>query len=328
MMTVGVLSTGTALPTRVVANPEIAGWCKADPGWIAERTGVMTRRYAAAGQCTSDLAAQAGRQALTRSGLPVECVQAVVLATSTPDQPLPATAARVQHQLGLNGVAAFDVNAVCSGFLYALVVASSLLATAHESAAALVIGADVYSRIMNRGDRKTVPLFGDGAGAVVIGRVPQGYGLIGHYLSSEGALADYVQVPAGGSAEPINAAALEEGRDRFMMDGRMVKEYALTAVPKAVDQACDHAGVAIDDVDRFVIHQGNVRLVQALATEMGVPLEKVAITGNRTGNTAAASVPMTLGIENERKPFARGETVLLASVGGGMTTGAAVLRWF
>ncbi|MFF0488606.1 3-oxoacyl-ACP synthase III family protein [Nocardia sp. NPDC004068] len=327
-MSVGVLGTGTALPPRIVGNIEVGGWCETDREWIHERTGVITRRYAEPGQTTSDLAAEAARNALANLALSPDQVHALVVATSTPDKPLPATAAHVQNLLGLNGIPAFDVNAVCCGYLYALIAATGLLPEHDDSAVALVIGADTYSRIMNRRDRKTVPLFGDGAGATVIGRTPDRYGLLGYSLTSAGDLAEYVQVPAGGSARPIDEAALDEGLDRFVMNGRAVKEYAMTTVPKTVQQACDQAGVTVGEIDRFVLHQGNVRLVEALADEMGVPREKVVISGDRIGNTAAASVPMTLGLEHERAPIQRGEVVLLAAIGGGMTTGAAVLRWY
>lgn len=317
-MAIGIMGTGTALPSRVVGNREISGWSDAHPDWIVERTGVRTRHYVNDGETTSGLAARAARQALDRAGVNDSQLHAVAVATSTPDQQIPAAAARVQEKLGITGSAAFDVNAVCSGYLYGLALTSALLEQAHPDEYGVVVGADTYSNIMNRSDKKTVSLFGDGAGATVLGHVPNGYGLLAHALTSDGSCADMVQLPpaAGG------------GRSYFQMDGRAVKDFAMTTVPKTVHDACAKAGVATTEIDRVILHQGNIRLVEALADALDLPHEKVETLGERTGNTAAASVPLTLGLSHNRDPIRRDETVLLAAVGGGMTTGAAVLRWY
>ncbi|MHA3020224.1 3-oxoacyl-ACP synthase III family protein [Mycobacterium sp. BMJ-28] len=326
---IGIFGTGFSVPSRIVGNDEIAQWCQVNGQWVVERTGVRQRRYAKDDEPTSVLASQAGRHAMSMAAVSAGQVHTIVVATSTPDQQLPSTAARVQNNLNLNGTAAFDVNAVCCGFLYAFVAAAGVLSVGGEaSETALVIGADTYSRIMNRGDRRTVSLFGDGAGAAVIGSVPAGFGMIGHCLTSDGSLADYVQVPAGGSAHPLDAASLQQGLDRFQMNGKLVKEFALVAVPKAAQQACDEADLQMGDVDRIIMHQGNVRLVEALTAELGVDPRRVAVTADRFGNTASASVPMTLAVEHARSPISRGETVMMLAVGGGMTTGAVILRWY
>ena len=323
-MAIGIISTGTALPPRVVDNREVSGWSRAEPDWIVERTGIRTRHYADADESTSDLAARAADEALVRAGVCTSQLQALAVATSTPDQQIPATAAHVQQKLGISGSAAFDVNAVCSGYLYGLVLTSALLEQSHADEYGVVVGADTYSRIMDREDKKTVSLFGDGAGATVLGHVPDGYGLLGHSLTSDGSLSDLVRLPADeGRRDGADATP-----SYFEMDGRAVKEFAMSAVPKTVHEACDQAGVRASEIDRVILHQGNIRLVEALADELGVPRDKVDTSGEHTGNAAAASVPLTLGLSHDRDGIQRGDTVLLASVGGGMTTGAAVLRWY
>lgn len=323
-MAIGIISTGTALPPRVVGNREVSGWCDSHPDWIVERTGIRTRHYASDDESTSGLAARAADQALTRAGVSNSQLHALAVATSTPDQQIPATAAHVQQKLGISGSAAFDVNAVCSGYLYGLVLTSTLLEQSHPDEYGVVIGADTYSRIMNPADKKTVSLFGDGAGATVLGHVPDGYGLLGHSLTSDGSMSEMVRLPAGdgrshgGDATP----------SYFEMNGRAVKDFAMSTVPKTVHEACDKAGISTSEIDRVILHQGNIRLVEALADELGIPQHKVDTYGEQTGNTAAASVPLTLGLSYDHQVIRRGATVLLASVGGGMTTGAAVVKWY
>lgn len=323
-----MLGLGTCVPSRHITNEDIASWSGAAPAWIAERTGVRERRYVAPGTTTSDLAAGAADLALTDAGVDAQQVGLLIVATSTPDQPQPATAVHVQRKLGLPTCPAFDVNAVCSGFVYALVAAASMLEVDATTGRALCIGADVYSFIMDREDRRTVPLFGDGAAAAVLGRVPDGYGVLGHSLAADGRAAEYVQVPAGGTSRPASRATLAGKDHKFQMQGRQVRDFALTHVPKLVGQALDRAGVTLEDVDRVVIHQGNVRLVLALAEAMGVNPSRVPITGEAFGNTAAASVPLTLALSHQASPLRRGDLVLLAAVGGGMTAGAVVVRWY
>ena len=251
----------------------------------------------------------------------------MVVATTTPDQPQPATAVFVQDKLGLQEVPAFDLNAVCSGFLYALDVADALLTAHPDWASVLVIGADKYSDIMDRGDRRTVSLFGDGAGAVLLGRVPEGHGVRGSALAADGRARDYVRVEAGGSRRPDREGA-DPAAHLFRMDGRAVRSWALQVVPKVVDRALHQAGLGVDDIDRVVFHQGNTRLVESLADALGIERGKVALSAPLLGNTAAASIPLTLHQEQARRPFQRGENILLAAVGGGMTAAASVLTWY
>ncbi|MFD7744743.1 3-oxoacyl-ACP synthase III family protein [Streptomyces sp. NPDC059698] len=327
-MAIGVISVGAHLPERIVDNREIAAWADVTEEWVAERTGILQRRYAAAGEATSDLALPAAREALDEAGPEAgERLAALIVATCTPDHPQPSTAAIVQAGLGLPALPAFDVNAVCSGFLYALTVAKGLL-DGQPGQYALVVGADLFSTLMDRGDRKTVSLFGDGAGAVVLGPVPEGYGIHGSTLLADGELHDYVKVEAGGTRTPLDERARAAGEHLFRMDGRAVREYAMTTLHKVVGQTLAECGARIEDVDRFVFHQANTRLLESFAAEAGIDPAKVALTAPTLGNTAAASVPLTLHHTHHDRPLERGERVLLASIGGGMTAAAALMTWY
>ncbi|MFF4853502.1 3-oxoacyl-ACP synthase III family protein [Streptomyces rubiginosohelvolus] len=327
-MAIGVISVGAHLPERIVDNREIAAWAGVTEEWVAERTGILQRRYAAAGEATSDLALPAARAALDEAGPEAgERLAALIVATCTPDHPQPSTAAIVQAGLGLPALPAFDVNAVCSGFLYALTVARALL-DGQPGQYALVVGADLFSTLMDRCDRKTVSLFGDGAGAVVLGTVPEGYGIHGATLLANGELHDYVKVEAGGTRTPLDERARAAGEHLFRMDGRAVREYAMTTLHKVVGQTLADCGARIEDVDRFVFHQANTRLLESFAAEAGIDPAKVALTAPSLGNTAAASVPLTLHHTHHDRPLERGERVLLASIGGGMTAAATLMTWY
>jgi 3-oxoacyl-[acyl-carrier-protein] synthase-3 len=332
-MPVGLIGSGCFVPPTVIPNSTIAEWSGVEPGWIAERTGIETRHYITPGTTTSDLAVEAARGALAdagRDGLDDhgQSLGLVVVATSTPDQPQPSTAAIVQRKLGLTEVPAFDVNAVCSGFIYALAVAEAMLSTRMAGRRGLVIGADIYSTLMDSADRRTVSLFGDGAGAVVLGPVPEGYGVHAVQLATHGEHNDYVEVIAGGTRRPADNAARQAGEHLFRMQGRPVRDYALSTLPKVISAALDQAGLTLPAIDRFVFHQANTRLVEACARELGLSPERVPLTAPQFGNTAAASIPMALHTEHRRRPFRRGERLVLAGVGGGMTAGAVVLTWY
>ncbi|WP_433260093.1 3-oxoacyl-ACP synthase III family protein [Actinosynnema sp. CS-041913] len=320
-MSIGIVGLGAHLPDRVVTNAEVAAWADTTEEWIHTVTGIEERRYAADDEATSDLAVAAARAALG-SG-PVAPPAAILLATSTPDQPQPATASVVQRALGFAGVPSFDLNAVCSGFLYAVVVAEALLRTG-PGGTALVVGADKYSTIMNRRDRRTVSLFGDAAGAVVLGEVPAGYGIQASHLLTDGHHAELIEVRAGGTRLPAG----DPDDHLFRMNGFVVREYVLRTLPKAVHAVLDASGVRLDEVDRFVFHQANARLVETCAEELGVPPAKVPLTAPLLGNTAAASIPVTLAAAHRERPLRRGERIVLAAVGGGMSTGAVLLTWY
>ncbi|MEY9877212.1 3-oxoacyl-(acyl-carrier-protein) synthase III [Streptacidiphilus sp. MAP12-33] len=328
-MPVGILGIGAETPARIVDNHQISAWTGATTEWVAERTGVLERRYAEDSVATSDLAVPAAREALHAAGPEaVERLAALVVATCTPDVPQPSTAAIVQHKLRLPSIPSFDVNAVCSGFLFGLAVVEGLLTAGRPGGTALLVGADKFSSIMNRQDRRTVSLFGDGAGAVVVGEVPEGYGIQASRLVTDGDLHHLVGVEAGGTRTASDERARAAGEHLFHMNGRAVRDYALSSLHKLVGQVLDDATVDLGDVDRFVFHQANTRLLETFAEEAGIDTGKVTLTAPRLGNTAAASVPLTLHAAHRERPLRRGERVLLASVGGGMTAGATLLTWY
>lgn len=328
-MPIGILRLGAYVPPTVVNNASIAAWSDTTEQWVDERTGIATRRYADPGVATSDLAVAASLDLLSEDRTTWPAIDAVIVATSTADQPQPATAAAVQHKLGLPGGGfAFDLNAVCSGFLFALAVAEGLLGHRLKDGAALVVAADMYSRIMNREDHKTVSLFGDGAGAALVGPVPDGFGLHASRLVTDGELRSIVQVPAGGTARRLDPQAYAVGGHLFRMDGRRVRDYVLTTLPKLVEEVLDEAGLALEDIDRVVFHQANTRLLEQCTRLLGLDPARVPLTAPRYGNTGAASIPVTLHDSHLRRPLQRGERILLAGVGGGMTAGAAVLTWY
>lgn len=251
-----------------------------------------------------------------------------MVGTSTPDQPQPSTAAILQNKLGLHGMPAFDLNAVCASFLYGLSVAHSWLANRRPDGHALVIGADRYSTIMNRSDRRTVTLFGDGAGAVLLGPVPDGFGVRASRLAAHGEHCELVEVVAGGTREPLDVQALAADRHLFRMNGRAVKEYALRSIADLVAGVLDDAGLDAGDISHYVFHQGNPRLVEAFRDELDLDPARVPIVAGRFGNTAASSIPLTLATLDREQRLVNGQHVLLAGVGGGMTAGAAVVTWY
>ncbi|MCX4911447.1 3-oxoacyl-ACP synthase III family protein [Streptomyces sp. NBC_00878] len=328
-MGIGIIGLGSYLPERVITNADICSWTGVTEEWIEQRTGIRERRYATPGMVTSDLAARAARAALSwQDGPGDDRLAALVVATCTPDVPQPATAAIVQHKLTMRSVPAFDVNSVCAGFVFGLAVAEGMLARQGGDATALLIGADMFSTIMDRTDRRTVTLFGDGAGAAVLGTVPDGYGIRAIRLVTDGDRYDEVTVRAGGTRTPLDAAALARGDHLFRMNGPLVKSYVIASTRKLVFQTLDEAGLRLDDIDRFVFHQANMRLLEALADDLGVSMDRVPTTVGEFGNTAAASVAVTLDESHRARPIARGERILITAAGGGLCTGAVVMTWY
>jgi 3-oxoacyl-(acyl-carrier-protein) synthase III len=327
-MEIGITAIGAYVPARIIDNATISDWTGATQTWIEERTGVVERRYADPQQTTSDLALQASLSALSQCpSLDAEDLELIVVGTSTPDQPQPATATILQDKLGLHGMPAFDLNAVCASFIYGLTVAHSWLASRRPEGHALVVGADRYSTIMNRGDRRTVTLFGDGAGAALLGPVPDGFGIRASRLAAHGEHRELVEVVAGGTREPLDVEALAGDRHLFRMDGRAVKDYALRSVAGLVTDVLDDACLDASEISHYVFHQGNPRLVEAFRDALDLDPVRVPIIAGRYGNTAASSIPLTLATLDREERLVRGEHVVIAGVGGGMTAGAAVMTW-
>lgn len=324
MTEVGILGTGAYVPDRVVSNDDVGAAAAVDDAWVTAKTAIRARRWAAPQQATSDMAAAAGRAALDSAGITAADLTVIVVATSTPDRPQPPTAAYVQHLLGAVDAAAFDVNAVCSGEVFALAAVEGVLA--RKGGHALVIGADLYSRILNPADRRTVVLFGDGAGAMVLapGRGARIRNIAAH---SFGDLAHLIEVPAGGSRLPADQAALQAGLQYFTMDGRGVRRFVEDRLPQLTKQFLHESGVVPDDIAHFVPHQANGVMLQTVFDELALPRATMHLTLDRYGNTGAASIPITLDAAARAGAFQPGDLILLAGFGGGMSAGFALLQW-
>jgi acetoacetyl-CoA synthase len=322
---VGILGTGSYLPAQAVPNSVVAARAGCTEEWILRKTGVRSRHYAADHEAASDLATDAARQALTASGIAADELSWIVLATSTPDHPQPPTACLVQDRLGATKAAAFDINAVCAGFIFALVTAHSLLSGTSDYA--LVIGTDVYSRIIDPADRRTSVLFGDGAGAAVLGPVRSGHGVLGARLSTLGQHHDMIYVEAGGSRSPASEKTLAEGLHSFRMDGRAVREFVAAELPRAIRQLLAAHEVGPDLIDHFIPHQANGVLLAEIFPALGMERAQMRLTVADHGNTSAASIPLALDDAWRAGALKDGDLIVLAGFGGGMSLGSALVRW-
>ncbi|MFH8491904.1 3-oxoacyl-ACP synthase III family protein [Streptomyces longisporoflavus] len=325
-MGIGILSTGSYLPKHEVDNEEVAERVGVTAEWIERKTQIQSRRYAAPHEATSDLAVHAAERALAQAQLSPEQVDYIIVSTSTGDFPQPPTSYVVQHGLGAWGAACFDVNVVCSGFVYALSLAHSLVAVRPE-ARVLVIGADVYSRILDFTDHRTAILFADGAGAAIVGTVPEPYGIIATDLASRGDAHHLIRVEAGGSRNPASAQTVAEGGHYFKMDGRGVRDFVAEHVPPALLALAGKAGVDIGSVDHFVPHQANGVMLGDVVERTGLGAAQTHRTLIKYGNVGSASVPVALDEANRTGALAPGDLVLLAGFGGGMSIGASLLTW-
>lgn len=313
-----VAGIGSALPKRRVTNDELAATLDTSDAWIVERTGIRSRYIAGEGETTGSLATEAARKALESAGVDARDIDLIVLATATPDQTFPSTATKVQATLGINDCIAFDVHAVCTGFLYALSVADSLLRSGNASKA-LVIGAETFSRILDWEDRGTCVLFGDGAGALVLSAEETESGILSTKLHADGRHNDLLFVDGGPSTTGTVG--------KLRMKGREVFRHAVVNLADVMGEVLDGAGLTPDDVDWVVPHQANARILDATARKLGLPSEKVVVTVDRHANTSAASVPLAFDTAVKDGRIKRGDIVVLEAMGGGFTWGAAALRY-
>jgi 3-oxoacyl-[acyl-carrier-protein] synthase-3 len=318
-----VLGCGSYLPARILSNYELAKSVQTTDDWIVQRTGIRERHIAAVGELTSELALNAARAALANAHVEADSVDLIVLATSTPDQTFPATAVAVQAELGITHGAAFDLQAVCSGFVYALSVTDALLKSGSFKRA-LVIGAETFSRILDWSDRTTCVLFGDGAGALVLEAQPQSgtaadRGLLTTHLRSDGRYKSKLYLDGGPSATQTVG--------HLRMEGREVFKHAVAMITDVIYDAFKATGTSAADIDWFVPHQANKRIIDGSAHKLGIAPEKVVVTVDRHGNTSAASIPLALTDAVADRRIKRGNLILLEAMGGGFTWGAALLRW-
>jgi len=313
-----VAGTGSALPKRRVDNTELAAQVDTSDEWIIERTGIRSRYIAGDGETTASLATEASRRALENAGIPASEIDLIVLATATPDQTFPSSATKVQAALGINDCVAFDVHAVCTGFLYAVSVADAML-RAGNGRSALVIGAETFSRILDWEDRTTCVLFGDGAGALVLRAEEGDRGILATKLHADGRHNDLLFVDGGPSTTGTVG--------KLRMKGREVFRHAVVNLADVMREVLGAADLTSDEVDWVVPHQANARILDATAKKLGLPSEKVVVTVDRHANTSAASVPLALDAAVKDGRIKRGDLVVLEAMGGGFTWGAAVLRY-
>ncbi|MGX1196202.1 beta-ketoacyl-ACP synthase III [Parvibaculum sp. MBR-TMA-1.3b-4.2] len=318
-----VTGTGSYLPERIMTNEDLSKVVETTDDWITERTGIRNRHIAAEGELTSDLALHAARAAIADAGIDVQEIDTIIMATTTPDNTFPATATTVQAALGLGHGAAFDIQAVCSGFVYALTIADTFI-RAGQSKTVLVIGAETFSRLLDWTDRTTCVLFGDGAGAMVV-QAGEGEGtnadrgILTAHLHSDGRLKDKLYVDGG----PSSTGTVGHVR----MEGREVFRHAVVNIAEAISESLEATGLGVEDIDWFVPHQANKRILDSTAKRIGLPPEKVVMTVADHGNTSAASVPLAFDAALKDGRIKKGDLVLLEAMGGGFTWGSLLLRY-
>ncbi|MFC4810675.1 beta-ketoacyl-ACP synthase III [Paenibacillus sp. GCM10023250] len=323
---VGVIGTGKYVPERILTNKDLEQMVETNDEWIVTRTGMRERRIAAPEQATSDLAYQASLQAIAAAGLTAEDIDLIIVATITPDMFFPSTACLVQDKLGARKAAAFDLSAACSGFIYGLATASNMIATGMYKHV-LVVGAECLSRITDYTDRNTCILFGDGAGAVVLGRVPEGRGFKSFELGADGGGGELLRVCGGGSRMPSTADSVEGKQHFIYMAGNEVYKFAVRIMGNAAEEALRKAGVDKSEIDLLVPHQANIRIIQSALNRLDLPQEKCMINLDKYGNVSAASIPIALAEAVEQRRVGEGDTIVLVGFGGGLTWGASVLVW-
>lgn len=320
MLNAHILGTGSYLPMRRMSNDDLSKIVDTSDEWITSRTGIKARHIAAENEQTSDLAVKAAQAALTDAGIVATDIDLIIVATSTPDMTFPATACIVQNKLGIAGCPAFDVQAVCAGFMYALATANAYIKSGMATKA-LIIGAETFSRLLDWNDRRTCVLFGDGAGAVILGASNQEGGILHAELRADGAYSHILQTPGKIAAGQI------EGSPYLYMDGQAVYKFAVKALANIALEVIEKSGLSSTDIDWIIPHQANLRIIESTARHLKVPMDKVIVTLAEQGNTSAASIPLALdqGIKSGR--IQRGQTLLLEGIGGGFAWGAVTVKY-
>jgi 3-oxoacyl-[acyl-carrier-protein] synthase III len=320
-----IAGIGSYVPARVLTNADLERMVATSDEWIRERTGIRERRIAATGEACSDLAVQAGKRALTAAGLAATDLDMILVATCTGDYPLPATACLVQHQLGATKAAACDLSAACCGFVYALSVADAYIKTGMHHV--LVIGSEVMSAITDWTDRNTCVLFGDGAGAVVVSVSDGEREILSTHLRSDGTLCELIMVPGGGSRTPPSEKVLAERLQYITMKGNETFKVAVRTLEEIARSTLSANHLRVEDIDLYVPHQANIRILKAVMERLGLPIEKVMLNVERYGNTSAASIPIALDEAVREGRIKDGSLVMLGAFGAGLTWASAVIRW-
>ncbi|MGL4391903.1 MAG: beta-ketoacyl-ACP synthase III [Fusobacteriaceae bacterium] len=325
LKSVGIVGFGSYTPEKIMTNADFEKIVDTTDEWIRTRTGIEERRYAAPEQATSDLCVEAAKKALESAKLSANDLDLIIVATCTPDHLFPSTSCLVQKKLGASSAAAFDLNAACTGFVYALNVANGLV-KANIYKKILVIGGETLSRIANMKDRSTCVLFGDGAAAAVVQEVEKGTGILSAYLGADGDLNETLWIGIG-TKQPMTPELLEAGHQFLHMKGQEVFKFAVTVLPKATEEALTQAGLKTSDIDLVIPHQANSRIVEAAAKKLGIPLEKFFMNLNKYGNTSSASIGIALDEQLRAGKIKKGDIIVLTGFGGGLTYGSMVIKW-
>ena len=321
-----IVGTGSFLPARVMDNNEFAQRLETSDAWIRERTGIARRHIAAEGQTSSDLALEASRAALKTANVRAEEIDLIVVATSTPDYVFPSTACQLQAKLGIKGCAAFDIQAVCTGFIYALAQGYAQIASGMADTV-LVVGAEVFSRLLDWSDRSTCILFGDGAGAVVLSASDEPGGALGVEMTTEPQGAYMIWLPAGGSKAPPSADTISRGEHYVRMEGNQTYRFATKTMATTALESIRRSGLAPEDIDLFIPHQANIRIIEAVAKGLDLPMDKMFVNLDKYGNTSAASVPIALAEAVNEGHVKVGDNVVIVAFGAGFTSGAVTINW-
>ncbi|MFX4261716.1 beta-ketoacyl-ACP synthase III [Pelotomaculum propionicicum] len=326
LLNTGIAGVGAYVPDRIVTNADLEKIVDTSDEWIVDRSGIRERRIAPPEMATSDFAEIAARQAIADAGITAEEIDLVIAATNTPDMVFPATACLVQDRIGAKKAGAFDLAAGCSGFMYAMITGSQFVSTG-ACRNVLVIGAENLSKIINWKDRKTCVLFGDGAGAVVLRQAAPGSGILSQKLWADGSGGHSLKLPAGGSRLPASHETVDNNLHFIHMRGRDIFKFAVRATGKAAAEVLAAAGLKVSDVDHFIPHQANVRIIEAAAKRLKLPREKVLVNVDRYGNTSTASMPIALAEAVREGRIKKGDYILMVGFGAGLTWAAAVLKW-
>ena len=321
-----IIGTGSYLPEKVLTNADLEQMIETTAEWIIARTGVEERHIAAPGETTCDLAEQASRWALAAAGIEPADIDLIILGTTTPDHVFPSVATQLQHRLGCYGSPAFDVQAVCTGFVYALDIAHRFIRTG-AARRALVVGADTFTRIIDWTDRGTCILFGDGAGAFVLQAAEERAGVLSAVMRSDGSGGDLLSVPGGGSRYPTTMDTVQQGMHHIHMNGREVFRFATRVMSQATQEAVEQAGLTLDDIQLVIPHQANQRIIEAALKSLDIPLERCMINLDRYGNTSTASIPIATCEAFEAGRILPGNKLVFVGFGAGLTWGAAVVEW-
>jgi 3-oxoacyl-[acyl-carrier-protein] synthase-3 len=322
---VSITGIGCHVPEHVLTNDELAKMVETSNEWIVERTGIKERRVAAADEALSDISLPAAKAALEQAGVDPASIDLIIVATVTPDMAFPSTGAILADQLGAKSAAAYDLSAGCTGFVYAIAQAHGMVAAGLANRA-LVVGGDLLSKIVDWQDRSTCVLFGDGAGAVVMERVSEG-GFLGFELGADGSGGPQLYIPGGGSRAPASAETVAEGEHYVKMNGREVFKFAARVLVESAEKVLDSCGVPVEDVDVYVPHQANVRIIDHARKKLGIPAERTVVNVDRYGNTSSGSIPLALADAEADGRLRPGELVLMTGMGAGLTWGSALIEW-